>query len=279
VDVTITGAGHLDAALSRIARVHRIVCISGLPGVGKSLCVRELARTAAAAGRSVHLLQWDVVRLAFATPSIEARYPEREGITHAMIRVAVGKWARGAVLRWHQDHPSTGLLIGEVPIIGHRLLDLVQVQDDDVEPLLAGEETLFVTPVPSAGVRADIANARGRTTAAPVHARETGDAPPGIVESSWHEIYALAADPPLGPDAYDPQVYAAVYRQLLRHRHAITLWMNAPLEPRTSVYDLGVTAHELTPAPDEVSATVAQLQRDYTEHDIEQIAARWFDAI
>src|SRR6187401_1123619 len=122
-----------------------MVFVAGLPGVGKSLFIRELARAAHAAGRTVHLLQWDVVRLAFASPSIDARYPERDGITHAVIRKAVGRWARAAVLRWYRaHHASTHILIGEVPIIGNRLLELVQVQDNEAEPLLAGIDALFI---------------------------------------------------------------------------------------------------------------------------------------
>ncbi len=259
------------------------MCISGLPGVGKSLFVRELARAAHGAGRTVHLLQWDVVRLSFQTPAIEARYPERDGITHAVIRRAVGQWARGAVLRWHLTHPADSILIGEVPIIGHRLLDLVQIQADEVEPLLAGEQTLFMTPVPTFAVRTLIASARGRTTAAPVHAREAGDASPDIVDAAWQEIHAIAAAM-RGTSSdvralYDPQEYAAVYRHLLRHRQSLTLSMNLELEPRTSVYDLTVEAREVLPTADDVAAALARVERDSTAQEIEQQVAGWFDAV
>lgn len=142
-----------------------MVFVAGLPGVGKSLFIRELARAAHRAGRTVHLLQWDVARTAFATPAIDARYPERDGVTHAVIRKAIGQWARGAVLRWAREHDAAHILIGEVPLVGNRLLDLAQVQTDDAEPLLAGPDTLFVTPVPSIAVRAVIEGARGRTSA------------------------------------------------------------------------------------------------------------------
>ena len=81
------------------------IMVEGLPGVGKSLYIRELALAAHAAGRAVHLLQWDVARPAFELPGIIARYPERDGVTHAVIRKAVGQWAREAVVQWGDvDH-------------------------------------------------------------------------------------------------------------------------------------------------------------------------------
>src|SRR5712671_761507 len=115
-----------------------MVFFAALLGVGKSLFIRELARAAHMAGRTVHLLQWDVARPAFVTPAIDARYPERDGVIHVVIQKAIGQWARGAVMRWNREHDATHILIGEVPLIGNRLLDLAQVQAYDVEPLLAG---------------------------------------------------------------------------------------------------------------------------------------------
>ena len=47
---------------------------------------------------------------------------------------------RQAVVRWHREHGRliASMLIGEVPLIGHRLVELVQVHADEAEPLLAG---------------------------------------------------------------------------------------------------------------------------------------------
>ena len=79
-DIVVASRGDLEAALGSMARRHRMVFFAGLPGVGKSLFIRELARVAHAMGRTVHLLQWDVARPAFLSPAILARYPERDGI-------------------------------------------------------------------------------------------------------------------------------------------------------------------------------------------------------
>src|SRR5438045_3155926 len=110
-----------------MARARRMVFFAGLPGVGKSLFIRELARVARAMGRTVDLLQWDVVRPAFESRAILARYPERDGASHPVLRKAAGRWVRNAVIRWHREHEgSSGILIGEVPLIGNRLVELAQ---------------------------------------------------------------------------------------------------------------------------------------------------------
>ena len=57
------------AALEQLAARQSVVILAGLPGVGKSLLLQQLARMARAAGRQVSLLQWDVARRAFS-PSL-----------------------------------------------------------------------------------------------------------------------------------------------------------------------------------------------------------------
>jgi len=284
-EVVIAGERDLEAVLAPLARAKRMVFFAGLPGVGKSLFIREFARAAHAAGRTVHLLQWDVVRPAFVTPAIDARYPERDGTTHAIIRRAVGQWARGAVVRWHLAHDAKHILIGEVPLIGNRMLDLVQLRADDAESLLAGQDALFITPVPSAAVRMVIEDARGRSFANPAHPREAADAPPDLMRMAWQEVHELAvAIGAAAPSAdvrapFDPMAYAAVYRHLLRHRRALTLSVDAPLAPRQSVYALEIATHELAPTADEATAIVAQLEREFTEDEIEKDVAGWFGKV
>ncbi len=66
----------------------RFVFMAGLPGTGKSLLVHQLAHLAAGAGRTVHLLQWDVARPLFEASPAGGRYPLKDGVTHATIRKA-----------------------------------------------------------------------------------------------------------------------------------------------------------------------------------------------
>ena len=285
-DRTIGTREELDAALNWLARRQRMVFFAGLPGVGKSLYIRELAEVARALGRRVHSLQWDVARPAFVSTAIAARYPDSAGIAHPMVRKGVGQWVRQAVLRWHQENVGeASLLIGEVPLIGHRLLELVQVHEDDAEPLLADARSLFVTPVPSVAVRAAIERARQRTFTNPSNPRESEDAPVDVVRQSWDEIRALAVDIGIAePHAsekspFDPSAYAGVYRHLLRRRNAVTLHVDVELAQTTSVYDHEVPVIEVVPSHAEADAIVARLEREFTVPEIEAEVARWAQSI
>ena len=93
------------------------VFYAGLPGVGKSLLLQQMALLACAAGRKITLLQWDVLRLPFETP----RYPLQDGATHPRVIQAAGTWLRAELPKLRYD-----LLIGELPLIGGRLIELTQ---------------------------------------------------------------------------------------------------------------------------------------------------------
>jgi hypothetical protein len=83
----------LLAALEALAREGRLVFFAGLPGTGKSLLLHQLAHLAHARGRRLHLLQWDVARPVFEASEAGRRYPLEGGVTHGVIRLAVGRWA------------------------------------------------------------------------------------------------------------------------------------------------------------------------------------------
>ena len=263
----------LHDLIASAARERHCVFVAGLPASGKSAVVRRIGRAAADAGRVVHLLQWDVARLPFDTPANLARYPELGGVTHAAIRLAVGRWARGAVLRWDRAHPGPRhILVGETPLIGERLMELARPRDDGLEPLLAGERTLFVVPVPSAAVRRAIEAARAGDMSA---ARDAKSAPPDLVRAHWSEIEAVAVALGLprasGSAGYDPGLYAATYQRLLRHRHVVVApvtdvaWTDAALA--------GV--HEIVPSADEVAATMREIER-MPSAEVARSAAQWY---
>lgn len=280
--------------LRRAARECRCVFFAGLPGVGKSLLLQQIALLAGEAGRTVSLLQWDVARGPFETPAILARYPEVAGVTHAAIRKAAGLWARGAVEGWRRDHPDRShMLIGEVPLIGNRLIELVQRRDDAVESLLAGEDTLFLIPVPSREVRRAIEAARVRDMAAPQHERERANAVPSLVDALWQDVVAVARALDLipaapahlpspsqgggagGGGAFDPDLYAAVYQRLLRHRHAERLDITTVLPVQASVYDALDAAHDLLPGPEAVEQVMAVVSAR-SDNEIEREVADWY---
>src|SRR5204862_4841657 len=119
--------------------------------------------------------------------------------------------------RWHGAHPDPShLLIAEAPLAGERFMELARPRDDDIEPLLASEATLFLVPVPSRVVRRAIEDARERETSAPVDARDSTSAPPHLVLRHWLELENVADSLGVARTAlagtYDPELYAAVDR-------------------------------------------------------------------
>ena len=254
--------------------------VAGQPGAGKSLLVQQAAIIATDLGRRVHLLQWDVARLAFDRPEILARYPEVDGITHPAIRIAVGRWARAAVAAWHRAHPDPShLLIGETPLAGERLMELARPRRDDLEPLLASEAALFLIPVPSREVRRAIEAARAAEIASPVHERDASSAPPHVVERHWRELEeladALGIERTALPGVYDPELYASVYRALLRHRRAIVVPVTRVTRVEGNVHEVPAGAREIVPTLAEVETAMAE-QRSRGDDAIEREAADWY---
>jgi hypothetical protein len=242
------------------------VFVAGLPGTGKSLVIRELAHIAANAGRLVHLLQWDVARPVFEASPAGHRYPMVDGVTHPIVRKAVGLWARRALAAWERRHAGgEHLVIGETPLVGGRLIELAHRADDAAEPLLSARACRFVIAVPSVEVRRFIEGERDRRAARPRHAREREDAPPTVMRALWREILAVAPRMGIavaGADApYDPEVYRLVYERLLRQRHTDAIRLETIL-PTTdvSVYDFTVPHGDLRPDAREAEAAVREAE-------------------
>ncbi|MBI3525854.1 MAG: hypothetical protein HY066_15280 [Betaproteobacteria bacterium] len=275
---TLIGAQMADAA-----EKQRIVFFAGLPGVGKSLFLQQQTLMAASAGRRVHLMQWDTARAAFETRESLACYPEIDGFTHPAIRKAVGLWARHGILRWHEAFPGAEhLLVGELPIVGNRLVELVQKHDDDVEQLLCDASATFFVPVPSKTIRERIEAAREASIARPRHEREKRDAPINVVQANWMALYDLAVRLDLAGELgaaqgnlYDPLIYARVFKHLLRHRNCNTLSVETLFPVSGSVYDLDVKTQEITATEIEVANCFANLARKYTDASIREAVEDW----
>jgi hypothetical protein len=286
VGVIVQPAGPLYDALSELARDARFVFFAGLPGTGKSLLIHQLAHLAHARGRTITLLQWDVARPAFEASEAGRRYPQINGVTHCIIRIAVGRWARGALTRWDaQNSGEAHLLIGETPFVGHRLIELARPAEDPAEPLLASESARFIVPVPSRAVRQHLEAERERRIREPQHARESEDAPPHVMRELWQQLAATAramgiANPAdvNGKTPYDPQVYRDFYLRILSERHAQALAQDDILPAGAlSAYDFVVPCAELVPAADEVALSIHSVERDYpTQADVEREIEAWY---
>ena len=278
--LVIPAASTLFRHLKDLAESQRIVVVTGLPGVGKSFLIQQLSLIAAQEGRRIHLLQWDVARQAFETPSILARYPEVDGVTAPLIRKAVGMWARRAVAAWHSGFPAPEhLLIGEAPLIGNRLSELVAVRDDEAEPLLAAASTHFALPLPSQEVRAVMERARARTIADPQHEKEAYDAPPNVLRALWEEVNTLARLMQL-PQAqqgseYNAQLYGAVYSQLLEKRHSRLIAIDQVLQPSRSVYESTVAANVLAAETEAATQIVREIELTTPPLALQRAVENW----
>jgi len=265
----------------KLVKDAKVIILTGLPGVGKSLYVQQLALMAQQSGRQVHLLQWDVARDAFETDAILAKYPEIDGVTHAMIRKAIGLWARSSIMDWAEQFSGDDhLLIGEAPFVGERLMQLAKVYDDSAETLLASDKAQFLLPVPTNHVRALIEKKRASSIANPQHEHESKDAPPNVLTMMWHEIHDIGAtlgfcEPSPSP-AYDAEVYQKMYEYLSQYRNSQTLIIDEVLQPSGSVYDLSNIVGHLQAPPDEVDKIIAHLERDSTVEAIEAEVSRWY---
>ncbi len=266
----ITGADALiNSELRRLVEL-KAVFFAGLPGTGKSLFVHQVAHLAHQTGLRTHLLQWDVMRPPFEASAAGQRYPVVDGVTHVVIRRAVGLWARGKVFEWSQGHVGTGeILIGEVPLVGNRLIELVTPADDAVESFLASVNCVFSLPVPSNDVRHHIEAQRRHRFQVPQHARELEDAPPDVMRDTWQELLrsafetGLLAAAPAADAPYDSNVYRTLYEHLLQHRHSRTIEVETLLPTDAmSVYDYPPGCVFLQPAETEIEGWVRQAERD-----------------
>lgn len=256
-----------------------IILFAGLPGVGKSLYLQQLALMAGAQGKQVHLLQWDVTRQVFELPEVLGKYPEIDGVTHVAIRKGVGMWARQAVNTWMKIRSDKDILIGEVPLIGNRLIELAQKTQDKAEAVLAGEQTLFMIPVPSKRIRELIEKARSRSITDPKHERENADAPSHVLKALWYQVHKLAVDwgmATLEDANYNPKIYAQVYQRLLQHRQVEVLQVNEAFQPQGSVYDLAAVAGELAATPEQVKEIMLTIEHNYNSEELEQAVADWY---
>ena len=245
-----------------------MVFFAGLPGTGKSLLIHQLSHLAHTLGRKVFLLQWDLSRPVFEAAPAGQRYPLIDGVTHVVIRRAVGLWAREKVATWSRAHAGRqNLLLGEAPLVGNRLIELVTPADDAAEAALTAATCSFVLPVPSDGVRRHIESERRRRLQTPLHQRELEDASPDVMAGSWRDLVATgrslgvvasetADDPP-----YQAETYQAIYERLLQQRQVRVMSLDTLLPTRDmSVYDQPDGCELVLPRPDEVERWVLQAE-------------------
>ena len=280
-DIMLAEGSKLRKALEANAAQNRIAFLVGLPGVGKTLMVQQLAAIAMQLGRKVHLVQWDVARMAFETPELLRRFPEIDGVTHAGIRLAAGKWIRQAIEQWCDTYTDPAhLIIGEAALVGNRFVEIAQPIEDRIEATLAGDQAKFLILTPTLAVRAKIEAARAEEIRNPHHEREAANASIDVLEMLMQEIRSIAVitgnkravDKGTG---YDPDLYVSVYRKLLRHRHADPVWIDEVLNVQRSPYDIGAIESELLPTADEVDSISKQYIGLY-DYELNSRIEKWW---
>ena len=284
-NIIIPPTSQVYMMLNRLVDNQRIVFLTGLPGVGKSLLLNQLTHLAHFSGHQVYLLQWDILRDAFMTDRIASLFPDTDGITHSVIRRAAGLWVRQAVAQWHQKHlGEKSILIGEAPLIGNRLLELVLPRNDAAESILLDKSTRFVLPIPSRRIRRLMETARQTSIKNPRNSRELNDAAPEVLKALWRELIRAAMalnipTPPKGSDeGYDPRIYESVYLQVLKHRRYEITRLNITLSTHSrSVYTFNMPVEELIPNASEVSHSIEEVEHTYPNlHGLEQEMEEWY---
>jgi succinate-semialdehyde dehydrogenase/glutarate-semialdehyde dehydrogenase len=261
--------------LDEQAAKAKIVCFTGLPGVGKSLFVQQFSYLASSKKRPVTALQWDLTRQHFETPEILLKFPEIDGVTHAGIRKACGWWSRKAISDWYEQHATDDeLLIIEAPLVGNRLIELVMYMEDEAEAILSSDAVQFILPVPTEEVRQLIVSRRVETFVEPGHEYEKTDAQPHVMLSLYKELCKIASKigihAPMGEiPEYSADVYEAVYKALLKHRHAIPLKIDIIFNTQgQSVYESELEdIKQLFPTPAETSKFVQLVEKKFATQD------------
>lgn len=266
-------------ALDGLSRDKQMFFIVGSAGVGKSLLLQQTALLALQKGRGVHLLRWDVARLSFEqAPGAEA-YALVDGVTHAAIRLAVGRWVRAAVGDWYANKNREDVLIAECPMVGNRFVELAQQWDDPLEGVLSGDSVRFLIPAPTSEVRAEIESLRAQEMENPRHAQEAHNAPASLLQGLMGEIHALSEVFGLGSgdrsQGYVPEIYLGVFSKVLRHRPQTPLLIDEVLPVTGSAQAMSASCIELVPKAQEVEAALAWVRRLSDEHIQRRVSEWW----
>jgi len=262
---TSSSGNHPFGELEQALREKRCIVIVGLPATGKSALVRESARIAGTRGRRVHLLQWDLVRVAWDRPDVLARFPEVDGVTHSGIRAAIGLWLRGAMGTWFREHTTReDLLLVEAPIIGGRFAELAKRLRDPLEDHLAATETLFVIVAPTVALHEALRERRARETNSQ-SALERHNASLGVVDvqlAMLEEAAKRFGTPPRTPGTYEPDLFVQVMQSVLRHRSVLVMRPDGLIGAEGSVYDFEKNTTRMEAAPDEVTETIRTVEHN-----------------
>lgn len=218
----------LNKQLVQLVNSSSILVVSGLPGVGKSLYVNHLIHIAKHKGKNVTVIQWDIARKAFESDEIANWFPMGEGVVHNGVKLSVGLWLMDVVTEWIKSHDAKlDFLLIEAPLVGHRFIELMNVQEDEqIESFLSSECMKVVVPIPSKKLRDKIE--ADRRIQVDENAVTWMGAKHSVMLLIWKDVCEIANLLGLKIDTnhqppYDPQTYEFVFEKVLRHRYFVPL--------------------------------------------------------
>lgn len=259
-----------------------IIILSGLPGVGKSLYIKELYHLAKYTGRDVDLIQWDQARKSFETPQIFESFPIVDGQVHNAVKLMVGEWLMDVVRSWIEiNKEQNNLLLIEAPLVGHRFLELVLKSDDEsLENFLSSEKTKVLMPIPSINLRKHIEDMRAAQVKE--DAKVWFGAKPSVVKILWQMTCEIALemgyDVEIGDDPeYDPEIYSFVFSRVLKHRHFIPIIVDEKFDV-SNQDEASLHSLESLKASDEQAETYARTIRKKYPDDklIDELVQEWY---
>lgn len=267
--------------LEALVNECRIVIFSGLPGVGKSLYINAFQELAKLKEKKLSVIQWDVARKAFETEYILEHFPMGDGTVHNGLKLMAGKWLMDEVQLWVETHSEDEeILLIEAPLVGHRFIELVKEQTDQIlEHFLGHDGVQVVMPIPSKSVRVKIEEERNRQVKE--DAKVWSGAKPSVMLMLWKMTCGIANE--FGKDInmegqpdYDPEIYEYVFSEILKHRNFVPLFIDEVFNvPEMSEAEL----HNDTSlkADEEAANYYADMVRDiYSTEQIDEIVGQWY---
>lgn len=268
--------------LKTVAASSQIVIFSGLPGVGKSLYIREFQLIAKSLEKPVDVIQWDVARKAFETDYISEHFPMGEGTVHNGLKVIAGKWLIDEIELWIEEHAdSDRILLIEAPLVGHRFIELVKLNPDtEIESILSADTTKVIMPIPTAEVRQKIEAERARQVSE--DAKVWSGAKPSVMLLLWKMTCGIANEfgkniDMSGQPPYSAEIYEYVFGKILKHRNFVPLIID-------EVYEVPEQDESSLHADDSIQADAETADHygkliieNYSECQINEIVDNWYN--
>ena len=277
----IPESSEIFQSLLEIAKTRKVVIFSGLPGVGKSLYIQEFQKIIKGLEKKIDVIQWDVARKSFESEEIAKHFPMGEGTVHDGVKIMSGLWLIDVLKNWIESNESNDkVLLIEAPLVGHRFVELVHKNGDQmVEDFLASEKSIVVMPIPTKEVREKIELERKRQVSE--DAKVWSGAKPSVMLMLWKMTCGIANKFGMdidmsGQPPYSPGIYEYVFAEILKHRHFEPLIIDeifqVPEQDESELHSL----ESLKADQKEALLYAERVKENYTDKQIDDIVQRWY---